>query len=192
MKKLYIETVGCQMNLLDSELVVASLRKDGYELFSISTFSGANRRGYLHPIMECNCLFASQQNYAAIGGANPAFTLRGGGSVNLHMYRSLGMLADTQIFVFPGEGSFHQYHGGVTTSSYADREAEIGRHRVQLHSFWPGGFHALRRAPCLLGGIPRQAQSFAQESLLRSNNRLKKMARMNKHPWPDDPPESTA
>ncbi len=32
MKKLYIETVGCQMNVLDSELVVASLRKDGYEL----------------------------------------------------------------------------------------------------------------------------------------------------------------
>jgi len=31
-KKLYIETVGCQMNLLDSELVVAKLRKEGYEL----------------------------------------------------------------------------------------------------------------------------------------------------------------
>jgi len=31
-KKLYIETVGCQMNVLDSELVVASLRKRGYEL----------------------------------------------------------------------------------------------------------------------------------------------------------------
>jgi tRNA-2-methylthio-N6-dimethylallyladenosine synthase len=30
--KLYIETVGCQMNELDSELVVASLRKDGYVL----------------------------------------------------------------------------------------------------------------------------------------------------------------
>ncbi|MCA9259897.1 MAG: hypothetical protein KDA61_11885, partial [Planctomycetales bacterium] len=25
-KKLYIETVGCQMNVLDSEMVVASLR----------------------------------------------------------------------------------------------------------------------------------------------------------------------
>ncbi len=32
--KLYIETVGCQMNELDSELVVASLRRDGYELTS--------------------------------------------------------------------------------------------------------------------------------------------------------------
>jgi tRNA-2-methylthio-N6-dimethylallyladenosine synthase len=31
-KKLYIETVGCQMNVLDSELVVGSLRKQGYEL----------------------------------------------------------------------------------------------------------------------------------------------------------------
>jgi len=31
-KKLYIETVGCQMNLLDSELVVAKLGKEGYEL----------------------------------------------------------------------------------------------------------------------------------------------------------------
>ncbi len=31
-KKLYIETVGCQMNVLDSELVVASLRREGYEL----------------------------------------------------------------------------------------------------------------------------------------------------------------
>lgn len=31
-KHLYIETYGCQMNVLDSELVVASLRQQGYEL----------------------------------------------------------------------------------------------------------------------------------------------------------------
>src|SRR5579871_5113313 len=31
-KKLYIETVGCQMNVLDSELVVGGLRRLGYEL----------------------------------------------------------------------------------------------------------------------------------------------------------------
>lgn len=32
MPKLYIETVGCQMNELDSELVVGSLRRQGFEL----------------------------------------------------------------------------------------------------------------------------------------------------------------
>src|SRR3989441_3573343 len=31
-KKLYLETVGCQMSVLDSELVVGSLRRQGYEL----------------------------------------------------------------------------------------------------------------------------------------------------------------
>jgi tRNA-2-methylthio-N6-dimethylallyladenosine synthase len=31
-KKLYIETVGCQMNVLDSELVVGKLRNEGYVL----------------------------------------------------------------------------------------------------------------------------------------------------------------
>ncbi|GIW95878.1 MAG: tRNA-2-methylthio-N(6)-dimethylallyladenosine synthase [Pirellulaceae bacterium] len=30
--RLYIETVGCQMNVLDSEMVVASLKRQGYEL----------------------------------------------------------------------------------------------------------------------------------------------------------------
>src|SRR5215472_16125495 len=31
-KKLYLETVGCQMNVLDSELVVGALRRQGYAL----------------------------------------------------------------------------------------------------------------------------------------------------------------
>src|SRR5580704_16233415 len=35
-KKLYIETVGCQMNVLDSELVVGSLRRQGYELTHVA------------------------------------------------------------------------------------------------------------------------------------------------------------
>ena len=33
-KKLFIETVGCQMNVLDSEMVVASLKQQGYQLTS--------------------------------------------------------------------------------------------------------------------------------------------------------------
>jgi tRNA-2-methylthio-N6-dimethylallyladenosine synthase len=31
-KKVYIETVGCQMNVLDSELVIGALKRDGYVL----------------------------------------------------------------------------------------------------------------------------------------------------------------
>ena len=34
-KTLFIDTVGCQMNILDSELVVGSLRRQGYELVHV-------------------------------------------------------------------------------------------------------------------------------------------------------------
>src|SRR5688500_4002178 len=34
-KRLYIETVGCQMNVLDSELVVGHLRRQGYSLTQV-------------------------------------------------------------------------------------------------------------------------------------------------------------
>lgn len=159
---------------------------DGYEIFRVSTFSGANRNGYLQPIMECNCLFASSRNYAAIGYANRDFTLPGGGSINLHMYRSLGMLPGTELFVLPGEGSFHQYHGGVTTSSYAEREADIEKHREQLHSYWPGGFHSLRREPTMLGRVATQAQPFLIKSLQRSKNRSDRMRTQGRPLWPDD------
>lgn len=40
-KRLFIETVGCQMNILDSEMVVASLRQRGYELTSEPTAADA-------------------------------------------------------------------------------------------------------------------------------------------------------
>jgi len=161
-------------------------QSDGYELFGISTFSGANRHGYLNPMMECNCLFASAENFAAIGYANTEFQLPGGGSVNLHMYRSLGMLAKSEFYVLPGEGSFHQYHGGVTTSSYEKREADIAEHNVQLQSFWPGGFHGLRREASLLGRVPQHAKNFLVESLQHSHRRSKRFHNSGDDPWPDD------
>ncbi len=177
-----------QQALDEETALLASVkwRQDGYQLFTVSTFSGANRRGYLQPIMECNCVFAATGNFKRIGYADPSFTYPGGGSINLHMYRSLGMLSGTRLFVLPGEGSFHQYHGGVTTSSYEDRQAEIERHRVQLHAKWSEGFHSLRREPELLGEVSRPALPFLQDSLTRCQNRLARREADGLEPWPDD------
>ncbi|MEP1471062.1 MAG: glycosyltransferase [Halieaceae bacterium] len=181
-----VEGVSDQFAYEQNLLASIDWRHNGYELFGIATFSGANRRGYLQPIMECNCLFASAANFQSIGYANTEFTLPGGGSINLHMYRSLGMLPDTTLLVTPGEGSFHQFHGGVTTSSYSEREAEIERHRVQLHSYWPGGFHSLRREPTLLGSVSPQAQPFLALSLERAEIRNRRIRNQKRVMWEDD------
>ena len=65
--KLYIETVGCQMNELDSELVVASLRKDGYELtFTVNYLSHFLLTTLLLPLLERSAP-ARIVNVASIG-----------------------------------------------------------------------------------------------------------------------------
>ncbi|MCC7517536.1 MAG: glycosyltransferase [Pseudomonadales bacterium] len=159
---------------------------NGYRLFDIATISGANPNGFMNPLMECNCVITSAQNFAAIGGANPDFQLPGGGSINLHLFRQLGLLtSSTRYFVMPGEGSFHQFHGGVTTSQWQDLEVVLESHRKQLHSYWGGHFHSLRREPQLLGSIGSHAQRFLKLSSQKSRKRLGRLERHGQQPWPD-------
>ena len=161
-------------------------KNNGYRLFDISTFSGGNANGFLQPLMECNCLFASAACFREIGYADPRFTLKGGGSINLHMFRQLGMLPGTKLFLTPGEGSFHQYHGGVTTMNFQERDAELLSHKEQLHSLWPEGFQALRREPMLLGAVSQQALLFLAKSVRLAENRYERLLNTRQSFWPDD------
>jgi glycosyltransferase involved in cell wall biosynthesis len=162
-------------------------KNDGYRLFNISTFSNSNRRGYLQPMFECNCVFASKENFAKIGYADERFDLPGGGSINLHMYRCLGLIPGTQLFVLPGEGSFHQFHGGVTTSNYKDLQKALDTYSAQLDALWPEeGFQALRREPVLLGSIHRFAHRHLEQSSQTTHRRYQILDKLEKPYWPDD------
>jgi len=162
---------------------------NGYRLFDIANISGANDKGIFHPLLESNCMFSSAKNFERIGGANEEFDLPGGGSINLHMFRQLGMLKHSRYyFITPGEGSFHQFHGGITTQQAADRDEVLESHRKQLHSHWEDGFHALRREPLLLGAIGSHAQHYLHQSALMGKKRFNWITRGNnaRHPWLDD------
>jgi hypothetical protein len=173
---------AAEKKLLDS----TNWRSDGYELFSVSDISGANPNGYLQPIMECNCMFAPAASFKKIGYADERFDLRGGGAINLHMFRSLGLLEGSEYFVIPGEGSFHQYHGGVTTSEYDGLDEEHQSHSEQLQSIWSGEFHSLRREPILLGAVTPRAQQYLQFSSERAMKRYKRMQARGERLWEDD------
>jgi len=61
-KTVYIDTVGCQMNVLDSELVIAALKKDGYSL----TDSPADADVILFNTCSVREL-AEEKTYSAVG-----------------------------------------------------------------------------------------------------------------------------
>lgn len=161
-------------------------QENGYRLFDVASLGDANANGYLNPLLESNCYFASADHFRRIGGADERFDLPGGGSLNLHLFRQLGMLPGMRYVLLPGEGTFHQFHGGITTSEQADREAVLESHRRQLHSFWDGGFHALRRQPELFGAVPSQAQRYLKFSSRKAQARSRWRAKAGQPLWPDD------
>lgn len=91
--------------------------EDGYRLFDIGCLSGSCLRGMLLPNSESNALTLSVKTWNALGGMNPKFNDNGGGMVNLDLYKRALEFPDTPFYVLPGEGSFHQHHGGVTTGT---------------------------------------------------------------------------
>jgi len=161
-------------------------RSNGYRLFDISSLGGANPTGVMNPLLESNCLFASRFCFEKIGWADTEFSYPGGGSLNLHIFRSLGMLPETQLyFILPGEGSFHQLHGGVTTHPREDREQLLKKFAKQLNKRW-GVFSVLKREPILLGAITVHAQKFLKMSCQEATIRFNRLDEKHTHHWVDD------
>jgi hypothetical protein len=161
-------------------------KNNGYRLFRYACWSSGNKSGYLQPMMESSALFCHRSSYEELGGAPAAFDQAGGGSVNLYLYRKLLMRADAQLFVLAGEGSFHQYHGGVTTSEAPEREAILREFDQRLEEIYGEPFKSTAREPQVLGAVSAWAQPFLKQSLERSMRRFSIHAKEGRTFWDDE------
>jgi len=89
--------------------------QDGYRLFDIAT--AEMRGGPGSAMLESNALFLPRALWDALGGYDPAFDEPGGSVVNPDTLIRATALADTQLIRVLGEGTFHQIHGGLSTST---------------------------------------------------------------------------
>jgi hypothetical protein len=92
-------------------------RSDGYKLFEFSTCE--LREGPTGPMLESNALFLSREMWSELGGYDPAFVEPGGGVVNADTFIRACQLPEAQLIRVLGEGTFHQFHGGLSTSTAA-------------------------------------------------------------------------
>ncbi len=160
-------------------------KRDGYRLFEIACFSPANQNGYMTPLMECGCLFCPRAALDVIGGVDERFESRGGGMVNLDLYRGLASLSSLQLVVLPGEGSFHQFHGGVTSGGLREREAVVRAFQEEYRALRGAPFKAPRREPVLFGRVPTPALPFLQASTESALLRAKRLAASPQALWED-------
>jgi glycosyltransferase involved in cell wall biosynthesis len=145
----------------DATLASIAWEEDGYRLFEVSTFAGSSARGWFGPLGESNALFLRRELWDELGGLDERFQLPGGGRVNHDLLRRASALDGTRLVVLLGEGTFHQIHGGASTSRRVTREqADADYERVVGRPFAPPAL-----SPLYVGSVPDAALPHMERSI---------------------------
>ncbi len=148
-------------------------RNNGYGLFDVACLSESCASGFFLPNGESNCISMPRRVWEVLRGCDVRFNLRGGGLVNLDLYKRACEFPGSQHVILPGEGTFHQFHGGVTTGGDSkDRRAElIMEIREQYRRIRGQDFERPETQPIYLGYMPRQAIRFLELSCAQVRER---------------------
>jgi len=98
---------------------------DGYRLFDIAVLSGSSRGGFFRPQAESNFLVLPVALWNLLGGMDRRYADYGGGMVNIAFYKAVLEHPGVRFYLLHGEGTFHQFHGGVTTNTPAAERALV-------------------------------------------------------------------
>jgi hypothetical protein len=133
--------------------------RDGYRLFEIATMDESSIDGWFQPISESNALFMRRESWEALDGVDERFDAPGGGLLNLDTFRRALELPASELIVLPGEATFHQSHGGVSTNAPPEQQDDnwtqwAGQYaRVRGHPYQVPQTHV----PTYIGKIPQSA-----------------------------------
>jgi hypothetical protein len=134
---------------------------DGYRLFDIACLSGTSGSGFFKPIGESNCLCVPTSLWHELGGFDPKFTETGGGQVNLDFYKRAVETEGTSLVILIGEGSFHQFHGGITTGTQGkERLKAMDDHFNQYAALRGGPYRSPDKRPIYFGSVADSAMKF--------------------------------
>ena len=158
--------------------------EDGYRLFEIACFSGSCASGFYLPHSESNCISMPREIWKELDGFDARFDMRGGGVVNLDLYKRACETSEITHVFLHGEGTFHQFHGGVTTGGEAAeaRENFINAIMEQYHQIHGKKFQSPVTSTVYLGELSGQALKFVQISSRIRITRMETAAEMRHDP----------
>ena len=154
---------GYNQRVEDELLARSGWQGDGYRLFLASRSFADKGGGWFGWLPESGCFGMSKSAYLEMGGLAEAFQAPGGGLVNLDFFQRAVSNPALQYVMLLGEGTFHQFHGGVASNApgtnhpYPVLHAEYKR--IRGKDFFP----PLRR-PYFIGYIRDEALPAATAS----------------------------
>ncbi|MFO7551195.1 MAG: glycosyltransferase [Haliea sp.] len=137
--------------------------EDGYRLYEIGVpyryefTNGPPKLFWFVRQFESNCLFVGKRSFEAVGGCDERFDLPGGGCLMPDLYRELCEMNDASIVQILGEASFHQVHGGVSTSSTREGQKSLwSTYTDQYEQIRGRPFDICRKPQQFVGHMPHK------------------------------------
>jgi glycosyltransferase involved in cell wall biosynthesis len=157
---------GYDQTIEDQLLESVDWKNNGYQLFDISTQASSSGVGYFGGIPEELSYFAIRKPlFLQMGGFCEDFQSPGGGLVNHDFLQRALRINKLDLTMLLGEGSFHQFHGGVATNAKPEEHpfAAFAKEyqKIRGHEFKP----LIQPAPediNYLGSMPKSALKFIQ------------------------------
>jgi glycosyltransferase involved in cell wall biosynthesis len=147
----------------DELLASISWPNDGYRLFEIGVpyryefAGGAPKLFWFVRQFESNCLFVRKASFLQVGGCDERFNLPGGGCLMPDIYRELCELEDASIVQILGEASFHQVHGGISTSSTREGQKALWEQYIEQYQEIRGrSFEISKKPQQFVGHMPHK------------------------------------
>jgi hypothetical protein len=141
-------------------------KNNGHRLFEIGCFSATSRPGFFKPIAESNCLSMPRHIWNKLGGIDLRFITAGGGLVNLDLYKRVCELDETELVITAGEGTFHQFHGGVTTGQKKEiRDKSMAEHFEQYQQIRGSKYTPPKKQANIFGKISASAMPYMEHSV---------------------------
>lgn len=136
-------------------------RNSGYRLFEISALAPSSDIGFLGGMpAECSWFAMPRSGFIQLGGYDERFRAPGGGLVNHDFLARVLSRPETCPVVILGEGSFHQFHGGVATN-VSLKEHPWDSFIVEYQNIHKRAFqHVNASSPYYMGEINDSARKF--------------------------------
>jgi hypothetical protein len=121
MKQNFSVQAGYNQQVEDELLGRSGWRDNGYRLYSAAASFADEGGGWYGQLFESGCFAMRKADYLAMGGFDERFQSPGGGLCNLDIFQRALERPELEYVVLLGEGTFHQVHGGVSTSVPMER-----------------------------------------------------------------------
>ena len=152
-------TKGYNQAVEDQLLESFDWRENGYRLFEHACLALSCRQGWFSTIAESNCFALSKRRFEQLGGFDSRFVSAGGGLVNLDFFHLALSNPDLMPVLLLGEGTFHQFHGGVATNVPME-DHPWQRFHVEYQSIRGKDYAEPIFDPVYLGRLSPQARLF--------------------------------